>query len=176
MPAKVKAASRPKATKPADPFPSFIPPCLAKLATSPPVGDVWVHEIKLDGYRLQALIHDGVVRLLTRTGLDWTPRFGAIAASLAKLPLQSAILDGEAVVEDERGVSSFVRLVDNLKAGRSNAIVFFAFDALYLNGRDLTELPLAQRKEQLAAALGQHKARRPDPLLAPIFPAMEHPS
>lgn len=134
--------------------PAFVVPCLAKLAAEPPFGEQWVHEIKFDGYRLQALIHNGTARLLTRTGLDWTPRFSAIAAALQKLRVTSAIIDGEAVVEDVTGASSFVRLVEALKAGRSSEIVFFGFDLMHLDGLDLTMLPFADRKARLEGLLG----------------------
>lgn len=139
----------------ADPFPHFIAPCLATLTRVTPDGDQWVHEIKFDGYRIQAHIEDGEVRLYTRKGLDWTGRFTAIAKALAALKLKSAILDGEVVVEDERGASSFVMLVDDLKAGRSARMTYCAFDLMYLNGHDTRRLPLLQRKELLSGVLAK---------------------
>lgn len=136
-----------------DPFPRFIAPCLATLSRAAPDGEQWVHEIKFDGYRIQAHIEDGKVRLYTRKGLDWTGRFAAIAKALRALKLKSAILDGEVVVEDDHGASSFVMLVEDLKAGRSARMSYCAFDLLYLNGHDTRALALLQRKELLAGVL-----------------------
>jgi len=143
-----------------DPLPAFVPPCLATLAAAPPHGDTWVHEIKYDGYRLQARIANGSVQLLTRTGLDWTARFPSLAKALAKLKVKTALIDGEASVEDERGVTSFARLVAQLEAGRSGEMVFIAFDLLHLDGVDVTLAPLAGRKELLRAILAKSRSQR----------------
>jgi bifunctional non-homologous end joining protein LigD len=134
-------------------MPEFVQPCLATLAREPPTGPQWVHEIKLDGYRLQARLEKGDARIITRNGLDWTHRFRSMAATLAKLPVRSALIDGEAIVEDERGVSSFVALVDELKAGGSTRIAYVAFDLLHLNGVPLAGLPLRERKSRLEMLL-----------------------
>jgi len=142
------------------PVPAFVAPCLATLVKAPPEGADWVHEIKFDGYRLQARIADGAVQLLTRTGIDWTARFPSIAKALKGLKVQSAILDGEAVVEDERGVTSFVKLVEALEAGRSDEMGYIAFDLLYLNGVDVREAPLLDRKDLLKAVIGGRKSQR----------------
>lgn len=131
------------------PLPGFIEPCLAQQADAPPQGDAWVHEIKFDGYRLQARVAGGAARLLTRNGEDWTGRFGAIAVAIGTLPCRSALIDGEAVVLDEHGVSSFSMLVSALKAGRSAAMTFYAFDLLHLDGTDLSGQTLAERKQRL---------------------------
>ena len=139
----------------------FIAPCLATSVSEPPSGPSWVHEVKFDGYRLQAQLHAGSVRLLTRTGLDWTARFNRLAVALQCLDLDSALIDGEVVVEAATGVSSFVDLVRDLKAGRSDRMVFFAFDLLYANGEDLTHLPLLDRKARLAAFLAIHNVMGP---------------
>ncbi len=142
--------------------PPYVEPCLARLLTEPPVGSEWVHEIKFDGYRIQAHVENGVVRLATRKGLDWTVRFAKIAEALGGLRVQSALIDGEIVVEDEHGRSSFVRLVDDLKAGRSARMVYMAFDLLYLDGEDLRGLPLRERKSKLhpvVAGLGERAIR-----------------
>jgi bifunctional non-homologous end joining protein LigD len=136
-----------------DAMPAFVPPCLATLTSVPPSGDVWVHEIKFDGYRMQARIADGKVKLLTRTGLDWTARFLSVAKALANLKLKSAIIDGEVIVQDETGASSFVRLVEALDAGRSAEMQYMAFDLVYLDGVDLRTAPLLERKELLSALL-----------------------
>ena len=91
--------------------------------------------------------------MLTRNRQDWTHRFKAIAAAVAKLKAESALLDGELVVEDQNGVSSFSLLQTDLKAGRSDGFVYNVFDLLYLDGRDLTELPLIERKAELQRLL-----------------------
>lgn len=142
-----------------DPMPTFVPPCLATLASAPPEGPEWVHEIKFDGYRLEARIADGQVRLLTRTGLDWTARFPALAKALGGLKAHSAILDGEAVVEDDRGVTSFAALLEALEAGRSEAMRYVAFDLLYLDGVDLRPAALGDRKEVLAALMKRRRSK-----------------
>jgi bifunctional non-homologous end joining protein LigD len=142
-------------------FPGFVEPCLALLVEKPPEGDGWLHEIKFDGYRLMALA-DGGVHLMTRSGLDWTERFPAIAAAVAELPVKSAILDGEAVVLDENGVSSFSALQEALSERNAAAAIFFAFDLLYLDGYDLREAALQDRKEALATlySASRHAALR----------------
>lgn len=129
----------------------FTPPCLALAAREPPAGVDWVHEIKFDGYRVQALIEDGAIRLLTRNALDWTPRFGKVAKDFAALPVRSAALDCEAVVLDERGVSRFSSLQSELKKGSAAHIHMMAFDLLHLDGRDLADQPLLARKRELQA-------------------------
>lgn len=134
-------------------LPVFVEPCLATLAESAPDAAGWIHEIKFDGYRLQARIDGAEVKLLTRSGLDWTERFGALATAFRALGLPSALIDGEAVVEDAAGVSSFSALQADLKAGRSDRIVFHAFDLLYLDGRDTRALPLRERKAALKTVL-----------------------
>ncbi len=134
-------------------LPRLIEPCLALLVENPPAGDNWLHEIKFDGYRLIGVIEDGGVRLLTRRGLDWTDRFPGIAEAFAQLPAKSAILDGEAVVEDENGVSSFSALQDALSERQAANAVLYAFDLLYLDGYDLRDAILDVRKETLAKLL-----------------------
>lgn len=136
-----------------DPMPDFVPPALATLVNTPPPGEMWIHEIKYDGYRLEARIAEGAVQLLTRSGLDWTARFPAIAKSLKGLELGSAIIDGEVVIETQRGVTSFVRLVEALESGRSEEMTFIAFDLLYLNGVDVRRAPLIERKRLLKPVL-----------------------
>jgi bifunctional non-homologous end joining protein LigD len=139
-------------------FPGFIEPCLALLAEKPPAGDGWLHEIKFDGYRLMALIEGGRVRLMTRSGLDWTARFPSIADAFADFPAKSAIVDGEAVVEDENGVSSFSALQDALSDRKAaSAAIFFAFDLLYLDGYSLLEAALEDRKGALAKLLAANR-------------------
>lgn len=136
--------------------PEFVRPCLASPAAEPPDGDQWVHEVKFDGYRLQARIENGGVRLMTRQGVDWTGRFPGIAAALRKLPVKSALIDGEVIVEDEKGVSSFMRLVEYLKAAVHTRMTFVAFDLLHLDGRNVMERPLLERKDLLSSILRGH--------------------
>jgi bifunctional non-homologous end joining protein LigD len=134
-------------------LPPFVEPSLAKLVVNAPTGPEWLHEIKFDGYRLQARIDGGRVRLLTRKGLDWTAKFQPVADALKELRLPSALIDGEVVVEDESGVSSFSALQQDLKAGRSDRLAFYAFDLLYLDGQDMRKASLLDRKSLLQLAL-----------------------
>ena len=131
-----------------NPFPEFIEPCLASLANEVPAGDRWLHEIKWDGYRLHVRIENGRVRLLTRRGLDWTHRFPPIAEAAAMLIVRTAYLDGEAVVEHRR-IADFGALQQALASGAARNALLFAFDLLYLDGRDLRREPLQERKRHL---------------------------
>ena len=126
-------------------MPDFVKPMLAQLQSAPPSGPQWLHEIKFDGYRLQARIQGGKARLLTRSGLDWTQKFGDMAKLLAALPVTTAIIDGELVVENDAGASDFSALQADLSDGRSDRFLFYAFDLLYLDGNDLRAEPLTAR-------------------------------
>lgn len=151
--AKSRTAAR-KAKDEADALPRFVEPCLATLQEKPPAGEDWLHEVKFDGYRLQARLSDGKVRLLTRSGLDWSDRFGnGIVAALAALPCDAALIDGEAVALAEDGISSFSALQTALSEEKAENLVFFAFDLLHLDGQDLRAEPLLARKERLEALL-----------------------
>ncbi|MFP5076958.1 DNA ligase D [Rhizobium sp. YIM 134829] len=142
-------------------LPDFVDPALATLKAKAPGGTRWLHEIKFDGYRLQARIEAGAVKLLTRGGLDWTERFGpAISGALAALPVQTALLDGEIVVERDNGASDFSALQEDLSEGRSDRFTFYLFDCMHLDGHDLRKAPLVERK-----ALLQKLLRSDDPLL-----------
>jgi bifunctional non-homologous end joining protein LigD len=135
-------------------LPDFIEPELAKLKPKPPAGEGWIHEIKFDGYRLQIRLAKGKVTMLTRTGLDWTERFGkGLADAFSALPVDTAIIDGEVVVERDNGVSDFSALQNALSEGRSDRFVFYAFDLLYLDGDDLREAALTDRKNLLEKLL-----------------------
>jgi bifunctional non-homologous end joining protein LigD len=156
--ARAKAAARTSARKKSsraadDRLPDFVPPSLATLHSDAPRGAEWLHEIKYDGYRIQARLDHGKVRLLTRKNLDWTHRFKPIAAAVAALPAETALLDGELVVEDDKGISSFSLLQTDLKDGRGDRLVYYVFDLLYLDGRDLTGEPLVARKAALQRLL-----------------------
>lgn len=154
-PAKQAAAAAkpvPKAKRPSDrkDLPAFVEPCLATLQEKPPSGANWLHEVKFDGYRLEARIDNGDVRLLTRSGLDWTARFaGSLIAALAGLPCEAALIDGELVGLGSNGISSFSMLQQALSEGKTGGLVYFAFDLLHLNGEDLRDEPLLARKERL---------------------------
>lgn len=157
--AKAKPARRSAKTE-GEPLPRFVEPCLATLQDKPPAGDAWLHEVKFDGYRLQARVSAGKVRLLTRTGLDWTERFGnRIADALIALSCETALIDGEVVALGENGISSFSALQAALSEGKTANLVFFAFDLLHLDGEDLQGEPLLARKERLEELL---KAAEPD--------------
>jgi bifunctional non-homologous end joining protein LigD len=132
-------------------MPKFIEPALCRLLPRPPEGAGWAHEIKLDGYRLQLRVEDGRTRLLTRKGLDWTERFASIAR--AAEALADCVIDGEAVALNRDGVADFSALQAALAAGRESALVLFAFDLMFLDGRDLRTLPLAERKQRLERLL-----------------------
>jgi DNA ligase D len=147
-----KASSLKGASK--APLPGEIRPQLASPAARVPDGDDWLHEIKFDGYRTIARLDRGEVRLLTRMGLDWTDRYGRLAGALENLPCQQALIDGEIVVQDERGIASFAALQDALAEGRTHELIFFAFDLLHLDGYDLCAVPLVERKRALEGLLG----------------------
>jgi bifunctional non-homologous end joining protein LigD len=157
--AKSKTKTKTKESRSAGgPLPDFVSPSLATLRTAAPSGAGWVHEIKFDGYRIQARLDRGEVRLLTRKGLDWSGKFPNVAAAVAKLPAETALIDGEIVVEDERGLSNFSMLQVALKEGRRDAFVYYVFDLLHLDGRDLRELPLIERKAELKRLIDAAKA------------------
>ena len=140
------------------PLPGFVEPMLATLSKSPPTGDRWLHEIKFDGYRLQAHIEDGKVTLWTRGGLDWTHKFGeAVPTALRNLPVRTALIDGEMVVENESGVAEFSLLQADLSDGRLDRFAYYAFDCLYLDGYDLREATLMRRKEFLSQLIGNDR-------------------
>lgn len=155
-------ASAPKVAKAPRPgkvekLPGFIEPCLAKLDTNPPAGPEWVHEVKFDGYRMQAHVSAGHTVLFTRTGLDWTTRFGdEIPKALAKLGCDNAIIDGEIVVLGDNGVSSFSSLQADLSDRRSDRLIYYIFDLLFIDGEDLRAEPLTERKARLRDLLGKN--------------------
>lgn len=161
-PAKGKSTTK-RASATSEPMPDFVPPQLASLSTRAPGGKGWLHEIKFDGYRLQARIDlnakpKSQVRLFTRSGLDWTVRFGtAIRDALAALPVKTALIDGELVVEGEGGASNFALLQQDLAEERRDRFVFYVFDLLYLDGRDLRERPLRERQAALVRLMAEAK-------------------
>ncbi|MFP5232231.1 MAG: DNA ligase D [Acidobacteriota bacterium] len=138
---------------PREPQPNFIPPQLAMETTATPNGSGWIHEIKLDGYRIQARKSGSQVSLLTRKGVDWAHRMPALVNSLAQLPAQDCTLDGEVVVQEREGRSSFARLQAALQRHEADAIHYIAFDLLHLDGHSTRDISLHERKELLANLL-----------------------
>jgi bifunctional non-homologous end joining protein LigD len=142
-------------------MPSAIEPELATLVDAVPRGEEWIHEIKYDGYRALCEIRNGEARLITRRGQDWTDHFSPVAREAAGLPVREAILDGEVVVLEPNGTTSFQALQNALSENRQSDLVYFAFDLLYLDGYDLRRAPLLARKEALTRLLaGRKKAIR----------------
>ena len=174
---KPKTVAKPKAVKkPATPareeksapltgarkakLPELLKPELATLVEKAPGGE-WSYEIKFDGYRIMARIDHDDVKLFTRNGHDWTHKLPRQAEALAALGLESAWLDGEMVVADEQGVPDFQALQNAFDSGRSGNIVYYLFDMPYLNGVDLREVPVEERRVALSTVLNSNK----DPLL-----------
>jgi bifunctional non-homologous end joining protein LigD len=136
----------------ANALPRWIQPQLTKLTDTPPDGSGWLHEIKFDGYRLHARLDHGAVRLLTRTGLDWTHKYPAIAAAVSSLGAKQAYLDGELCGVRPDGTTSFSAIQNASDTGKSDALVFFLFDLLYLDGEMVGSVPLIDRKAPSEAA------------------------
>jgi ATP-dependent DNA ligase len=126
-------------------LPRWVQPQLSKLVQKAPTGSLWVHEIKFDGYRMAARIDHGMVRLLTCSGLDWTEKYLATVAALAKLRVKTAYIDGELCGVRQDGVTSFELMQLSSDAGYGG-LVHFAFDLLELDGEDVARLPLLERK------------------------------
>jgi bifunctional non-homologous end joining protein LigD len=156
-----RALERSLRDAPAEIFPGFVHPQLAQQAAKAPNTDDWIHELKLDGYRLQVHVQsrknrEGKTRsttLFTRTGLDWTVRMTNLATAAARLEVESCILDGEVVALDHEGRSNFGDLQAAFQQNRQEFLVYFAFDLLHLNGHNLRKLPLLQRKAILSELL-----------------------
>jgi bifunctional non-homologous end joining protein LigD len=129
----------------------FVRPCIPTRAPKPPVGPDWVHEIKHDGCRLQVRRDGDALRLFTRRGYDWSGRYPAIAKTAAELRAKSFTLDGEAVVCGPDGVAIFDALH---RHGTVSEAMLYAFDLLELDGQDLRDLPLGDRKKRLAKLVG----------------------
>ena len=157
------AAKTPKPRKPAKapklegareaPLPDTVAPQLCTLVTEVPAGDEWMHEIKFDGYRTLARIDGRDVRLFSRNANDWTKRMSPIAAACARLGVKTAILDGEVVVAAKDGVTSFQALQKALGSGDASDLRYYVFDLLYLDGQDLRDVALLERKKLLEKLL-----------------------
>ena len=153
-------ARKPTAKKPrrkskgaAGSMPSFVPPQLCKRVGRPPTGKDWVHEIKLDGYRMQLRVDAGSAVMRTRKGLDWTEKFAAVAD--AGRGLSDCIIDGEVCALDHNGAPDFAALQAALSEGRSQDLTYFAFDLLFERADDLRQKPLTERKERLRRMLSR---------------------
>jgi bifunctional non-homologous end joining protein LigD len=132
-------------------LPNFVEPQLCKLVEHPPSQEGWGHEVKLDGYRAELRVQGKSVKILTRTGLDWSDRFAAIAEAAEALP--DCLLDGEVVALDDHGLPNFGALQAALSEQRSDALYYFVFDLLFEDREDLRPLPLAERKRRLQQLL-----------------------
>ncbi|WP_436250869.1 ATP-dependent DNA ligase [Mesorhizobium amorphae] len=128
---------------------SFIPPLMPTLVEKPPEGDGWIHEVKFDGYRSQIIIDAEAVRIFTRRGLDWSSKYRDLIEPAKGLNVQSAIIDGEIIVLNDAGLSDFGELRKAITR-RQHDLYFVAFDLLHLNGHDLRDMPLEDRREILA--------------------------
>jgi ATP-dependent DNA ligase len=131
------------------PLPQFVPPQLSRPVEKPPSGPQWLHEIKLDGYRMAARIDNGRVQLLTRTGLDWTSKYQGVIAALANLNVKTAYIDGELCGVDDAGLPTFAQTQAATDGGRGVRLVYYGFDLLHLADWDVSKLPLIQRKALL---------------------------
>jgi DNA ligase D-like protein (predicted ligase) len=135
------------------PLPEWIRPQLTQLVDAAPEGDRWLHEIKYDGYRMHARLDRGVVKLLTRTGLDWTHKYPAITSAVAALDARQTYLDGELCGIGPDGITSFSMIQLASDSGNAAALVFYLFDLLYLDGQDFCPRPLIERKTRLVSLL-----------------------
>ena len=154
-----RTAAPPKGKK-VSAIPDFVAPELCTLVDRPPGGEGWCHEIKFDGYRVQLRVEAGNATLNTRKGLDWTDKFGAIATEASALP--DVLIDGEIVAIDRNGAPDFSTLQAAISDGKTDDLIFYAFDLLFAEKQDLRGLPLGERKarlKQLLEARGRAKAR-----------------
>jgi bifunctional non-homologous end joining protein LigD len=140
-------------------MPELINPQLATLVDGPPPGDEWFHELKFDGYRMLCHLRKGKSRFWSRNGKDWTEKFPNLVEAVKAIPATTAILDGEVVIVDKAGRSSFQRLQQSMGRGQDKvpAFVFEVFDLLHLDGFDLRRCPLRERKTQLEGLLQSAK-------------------
>jgi bifunctional non-homologous end joining protein LigD len=138
-------------------MPDFVAPQLCTPVERPPAGEGWCHEIKFDGYRVQLRVENGKATLKTRKGLDWTDKFASIASEGKALP--DVMIDGEIVALDHNGAPSFSALQAALSDGKTDDLIFFAFDLLFAEGFDLRRLLLGERKSKLKALLERRRAK-----------------
>jgi bifunctional non-homologous end joining protein LigD len=142
-------------------MPDFKAPQLATLVDKPPSGDEWLHELKFDGYRMVCHLSRGKARFWSRNGKDWTEKFPNLAAAVKELPVVNAILDGEVVIVDKAGRTSFQALQQSMGRGgdKAPAFVYEIFDLIYLDGYSFTQTPLRERKSLLESLLGSVKSK-----------------
>ncbi|MBK3660053.1 DNA ligase D [Bradyrhizobium diazoefficiens] len=153
---KKKATTATTAKKVSE-MPDFVAPQLCTSVERPPAADGWCHEIKFDGYRVQLRVEDGEATLKTRKGLDWTDKFASIAKEASALP--EVLIDGEIVALDHNGAPNFSSLQAALSDGKTEDLIFFAFDLLFAEGLDYRRLPLGERKERLKELLEARKQK-----------------
>lgn len=136
-------------------MPEFLAPQLATLVDGPPPGEQWLHELKFDGYRMLCHLRRGKARFWSRNGKDWTEKFPNLSVAMKAIPAETAILDGEVVIVDKAGRSSFQSLQQSMGRGgdKKPSFVFEAFDLIHLDGYDLRRCSLRDRKAQLEALL-----------------------
>ena len=142
-------------------MPASFQPQLATLATHVPAAEHWLAELKYDGYRALTRIAQGTVKMFTRQGHNWSAKWPTLVQALADLPVDSAWLDGEVVAIGPDGDVSFQLLQNAMRLGEQAELVYFVFDLMYLDGYDLTELPLTDRKELLRALLARQGEKSP---------------
>jgi bifunctional non-homologous end joining protein LigD len=157
-PSSLKGAVR------ASSLPRFVQPELTTLVKQAPSGEGWLHEVKFDGYRAISTVQEGAVRIFSRNDREWTDHFRVIADALARLPVKSAVLDGEVVVRLPDGRTSFQELQDELgrtdagngsETGRDSRLVYYVFDLLHLDGYDLLQVAIEERRELLRRLLAR---------------------
>ncbi len=138
-------------------MPDFVAPELCTPVDRPPDGEGWCHEIKFDGYRVQLRVEGGEARLKTRKGLDWTDKFHAIAKEGSALP--DVLIDGEIVALDHDGAPDFSTLQAAISDGKTDDLIFYAFDLLFADKEDVRRLPLGERKARLKQLLEARKGK-----------------
>jgi bifunctional non-homologous end joining protein LigD len=128
-------------------LPAFIAPQIPALSAEPPTGSGWIHEIKHDGFRTLLRLESGSAQAFSRGGHDWTDKYRRVVQACRKLRCHSASVDGEIIVQDEKGISDIAALRAALDR-EPHRLVMFAFDMLFLDGIDLRRLPLIERREK----------------------------
>ena len=144
-------------------LPAFISPQLATLVKEPPSGDQWLHELKFDGYRMLCRIDRGRVTFWSRNGKEWTGKFLNVVEAVKSLKVTSAIIDGEIVIIDAQGRSSFQKLQRAMNKTVTSGFAYQVFDLIYLDGFNLTRTPLIYRKdllEEVFKSAGQRNVLR----------------
>src|SRR5438067_7115882 len=152
MPTKARSAARREPRAVPNHPPAWMKPQLAALVKAAPDGADWLHEMKLDGYRMHARLDAGRVQILTRRGNDWTDKYPTIAEAIAELPAKNAYLDGELCGVLPDGRTAF-NLIQNASDTGDGSLVFFLSDLLFVDGEDITTLPLVDRKGRLKTLL-----------------------